>query len=676
MMKTCLISPPHIIRAEDEAGPHQWPLLSMVTLGTILKNKNKPVELLDLQLLINKKILRFDRSFYKAAVKLIAASGADVLGFTAMCSNYPLALNLARECKRVNPRYKIIFGGPQATATGAESMRKFPFIDIVVYGEADVTLAEVIDRLEKGDNLTEVAGISYREGAKIVHNGRRELMRDLNELPLLDYGLAAPLSEYQGEQKSYVASIEVGRGCPYNCVYCSTSVHWGRKFRLKSAERIVAELTYLKKRYKIRTFLFQHDLFTLDRQRLRELCELMIGQKLGIAWTCSSRIDSLDVEDDTLALMARAGCKGIFYGVETGSERMQRLLNKNINLDRVEEVIKKTIKNDIPCAASFIIGFPEEKEADLNDTLNLALRLANIDYISKVQCNLIAPVAGTKLMADYKKDLIMTECISYYTSFKLCRSDEMKLIKENPELFSAFYNLKTRYVPLEVFIFAQDWGVWILKHLPKSLLLLCRELDMTPLKAIYLWIKWFNSNGYEITTTVSFTDAYNKYYKYVSGIYREHKKRSSFVRDLMKYEKSMNMIKLNKKKKIKGCSRTDLRQMFRGDWQKIVPAVSKQLISQTFSYDIEKYFSDNRKKNLETYNNQEKLHYLFYNLSDRLVIQRISEKTKLFLDKIDGERTFGEIIDDFNKVYPTPRSKIGRFLRETIKNGVINTNLG
>jgi len=668
-MKTCLINPPSFLNADQASDYFNRPPLSILTLGTILKNKNKPVELLDLQLLINQKVLRFDRSFYKAAVKLIGAKCADVLGFTAVCSNYPLSLNLARECKRANPRYKIIFGGPQATATGEETMRKFPFIDIVVYGEADITLVEVIDRLEKGESLAGVAGISYREGPKIVHNGKRELIKDLNELPLLDYGLAVPLSEYQGKQKSYVASIEVGRGCPYNCVYCSTSVHWGRRFRLKSAERIVAELVYLKQRYKIGSFAFQHDLFTLDRQKLRELCELMITKKLGVTWTCSSRIDSLDVEDDTLTLMARAGCEGIFYGVETGSERMQRLIKKRINLKRVEHIIRETIKNNIECAASFIIGFPEEKEADLNDTLILALKLSNVGPKVNIRLYLAAPVAGSELMETNKKSLALTYCYSDFNDITSCLGTKREEIKKYPGLFSSFYNLKTKYLPLELFIFAQDWLFPVIQYLPKSFALLCDELKAAPLEVLYLWINWFNKNEHLIESPVLTHKSMDYFCKFAKEIHREKKIEALFLFDLLKYETVIYNVQFIKKSLTAGTVKQTRRM--KGDWVMIAPKISEQVIYGSFNYDVKKYMELGKRMGAQKSGRNRKVSYLFYKINGEIDARKISARTREFIGGMDGTKSLEEIAEDYKRTYPVAKQKIKAFIKNAVKDGIV-----
>lgn len=126
-------------------------------------------------------------------------------------------------------------------------------------------------------------------------------------------------------------SIEGGRGCPFNCSFCSTSGFWGRKYRIKPVDDLIYEMKKLNKIYKFKFFNIQHDLFTANRKAIVAFCNKIIDERLNLSWGCSSRVDVLDY--DLIELMAKANCKSMFLGIETGSKRMQKILNKNLNID-------------------------------------------------------------------------------------------------------------------------------------------------------------------------------------------------------------------------------------------------------------------------------------------------------------------------------------------------------
>src|SRR5205809_1059956 len=133
------------------------------------------------------------------------------------------------------------------------------------------------------------------------------------------------------------AALELGRGCPFACTFCSTNDFFRRNFRLRSPNRMLQDMRVIASTYAIRDFELVHDMFTVDRRRVAAFCEAMITSREEFTWSCSARTDCID--EELLELMARAGCRGIFFGVESGSERMQKIIDKHLDPRRAEEVI-------------------------------------------------------------------------------------------------------------------------------------------------------------------------------------------------------------------------------------------------------------------------------------------------------------------------------------------------
>ena len=154
------------------------------------------------------------------------------------------------------------------------------------------------------------------------------------------------------------ASLELGRGCPFACTFCSTNDFFRRNFRLRTPERVIADMRTIAAKYGIRSFALVHDMFTVDRRKVAGFCDAMIASGEGFQWSCSARTDCVD--EQLLALMASAGCRGIFYGIEAGSVRMQKIIDKHLDPARAEEVIDLTEQLGMRTTVSLITGFPKK----------------------------------------------------------------------------------------------------------------------------------------------------------------------------------------------------------------------------------------------------------------------------------------------------------------------------
>jgi radical SAM superfamily enzyme YgiQ (UPF0313 family) len=310
----------------------------------------------------------------------------DIIGFSVLTGpNMDAAITQSREFKDIMPGAKIVWGNVHPSILPEQTLAE-PYIDYVVIGAGEYTLLELIEHLEKGDKLGDIKGLAYKEKGRIIINEPRPFIKDLDELPdpawhLVDVG------------KYWSVTLNTSRGCPFNCTFCyNTAFH--RKYRGDlSAERVIAQIKHLRKRYSIKFIRFFEDNFTFNRKRLRRFCQLLIDQKLKIEWDCDSRAD-LDEED--IALMARSGCVSVALGVESGSPRMLKFLKKDTSVSEMEKTFWLFVKNKIIPRINIMVGLPTETSEDFRLSQDLLERLDNPPYLY----NRYVPYPGTTLF-DY-----------------------------------------------------------------------------------------------------------------------------------------------------------------------------------------------------------------------------------------------------------------------------------
>lgn len=373
-------------------------------------------------------------SFFSFVTGHLPTRGFDIFGLSTICGSYPLTLRLAQEIRRTNPQAKIILGGPQASVVDVATLKEFPCVDVIVRGEADDTFPELLQLLESGE-WESIPGITFRRDDEVIRNPNAPVVEDLDRLPLPAFDLDLKLKERGG------VHLELGRGCPFACTFCSTNDFFRRNFRLKSPARMIPDIAFLKKEYGIEYFSLVHDMYTIDRKKVVAFCDAILASGEKFTWGCSARTDCID--DELLELMARAGCTGIFFGIETGSQRLQHVINKKLNLAEAVQRIACADRNGIKTTVALIAGFPEETRDDLRDTLHFfidSLRFDNADP----QCSLLAPLAATPVYDQHKHHLVFDQIYSdmSHQSWQQDRV-ELDMIRAHPDIFPNFYAIPT-----------------------------------------------------------------------------------------------------------------------------------------------------------------------------------------------------------------------------------------
>lgn len=360
-MKILLINPKSPARTPLSTEEKLIPM-GLAHIGAICEKEGCDVKVIDDYLL--------DLPYEKLGKKISNIS-PDVIGVTIGSLVYSEAVKTIQLCKKIVPNAKIIAGGPHPTVMPEQTLLDIPELDALVIGEGEETVAEVIERFRRNRNLENVKGACFKKGKKIIKNPPRLFIKNLDELPFPAWHLF-PIEKYPRKTNflsvAPVDNINSSRGCPFRCAFCSVKSIWGLTYRYFSPERSIEEMKYLIENYGAKGIYFREDNFTLNKRRVEELCKLMLKENLDIKWVCESRVDL--ITKDVAKLMKRAGCETIWFGTESGSQRvLDKVLCKGITLEQTKRAFKILDGVGIRRGASFMVGVPGETIKDMYKTI-------------------------------------------------------------------------------------------------------------------------------------------------------------------------------------------------------------------------------------------------------------------------------------------------------------------
>ena len=322
------------------------PPIGLHYLGAILKDQGHEVEL------FNWHDARDKPYIIQEALSTIKP---DLIGFSIFHANRWGGIQLAKIFKEHFPEVPIVFGGIGATFLDDHLLQHFPWIDIIVRGEGEITFPALIRRIEAQKSYSDLPGLTLRAGDIIRRNPDAERLEDLDTLP-------KPATHYTFHH------LALSRGCPGKCTFCGSPWFWGPKVRFHSADYFVDQLEILYQKGQ-RFFHFSDDTFTLRKKLVLEVCALIVEKKLDITWAAISRVDRID--EEMLKAMRMAGCIQISFGVESGSEKIRNVLNKKFNEDQIRRAFALTVSYGILARAYIIYGCPGESPDTIGDTIRL-----------------------------------------------------------------------------------------------------------------------------------------------------------------------------------------------------------------------------------------------------------------------------------------------------------------
>ena len=377
-MKILLISPPQNTR-------YPQPPLGLAMLAAVLEKEGHSVRILDLTALGLSE---------NAIPQIIQTERPAIAGITAMTSTINSALSMARMIKETDANVLVVLGGAHVSILPEETLQKNPAVDIIVRGEGEKTILELVEAIEKNvHDFGNILGLTYRTEFGLKSNQLREPLLDLDELPFPAFHLL-PQGKYRlhppfGRQ-SPAMPIMISRGCPYSCIFCSKSV-FGNKYRNNSPVYVVNQIRLLIEKFGIKEIKFYDDVFTLDKKWVMNICTEMKNQGICAPWTCETRVNLVD--NELLRTMKTAGCYMIAYGVESGDQGILTEVGKNVTLKQIVKAFNLTHEAGIGTVGYFMLGTPNETPETINRTIEFAKEL-NPDF---VQFSIATPFPGTEL---------------------------------------------------------------------------------------------------------------------------------------------------------------------------------------------------------------------------------------------------------------------------------------
>lgn len=295
---------------------------------------------------------------------------ADFVGLSVYTDTRFYCFDFAKKIKEVNPKCTLIVGGPHVYSLDKLILEHYPFIDVLVRGEGEETVEEII----KGKPYKDILGITWRDAdGEITRNPDRQFMNDIDAL-YIDYGLLPGMNLYKPDieapidiKKLKTAYMIESRGCPFQCTYCANS-HWHRSWRAVSPRKIVEKMEHLVKKYDIEYFRFYDDLFTADKKRVFEFCEILKEKKLDIKFRVLVRVNT---PKEVLEALKEVGCESVGFGIESGSDKILKRIKKGITRQQIIDTIKICKELGLWVVGSFILSLPDETEEDFKETLSL-----------------------------------------------------------------------------------------------------------------------------------------------------------------------------------------------------------------------------------------------------------------------------------------------------------------
>lgn len=447
-MKVLFVNPPQTASKYKFMGVIAPPL-GIAYMAGVLQENNIDVEILDASA---------EDMDFKDVEKELLKRKPDLVALTALTPTIGRALETAQVVKETLPDSIVVMGGYHPTFNFIETLED-ENVDIVIRGEGEYIMLNLVQALENQSSLHDVKGIVFEDknSKEIVVNPEAPLIQDLDELPFPALNLL-PMKKYRLlDMDTHMTTMITTRGCPMQCSFCSSAAMHGKKIRERSIENIVDEIEYLKTNYDIDTIAFMDDTFTLKKRKVMAICDEILKRNIEIMWGCTSRVDTLD--EKLLKKMKEAGCITIFIGVESADQQQLDNMCKNTTIAKIENAFKIAHKLKIRTIASVALGMPGDTKEIMNKT---------VKFVHKLKPNyaiysLATPYPGTRFYKEaFEKNLIKIKDWSKYTLITPiletidCSLNDMRKIQA--KAFMKFY-LRPHYIIRQ---FLQD-GPYLLK---------------------------------------------------------------------------------------------------------------------------------------------------------------------------------------------------------------------
>jgi len=360
--RVALITPPYHSGVVESAGT--WLNVGFVYIAGSLRAAGYEVDYYDAMSLWHK---------WPDIRKRIEDFRPDVVATTSFTASIVAALKLCELAKEIDPRIVTVLGNVHAAFCYDQILTDdHDVLDYIVRGEGEVTLVELLDCLNAGDDPKKVSGIAFWRDGGVVVTPKAPYIHDLDSLPTAWDLVEWPIYTYRAKKNARLAIVSTSRGCKSQCSFCSQQLFWAQSWRARSAENVVDELAMLNSRYGVEVAMFSDELPTFDRVRWERILDLMIEREVPVKILMETRVDDIIRDADLMEKYRRGGVEHIYVGVEAGSQAMLDLFNKETEVAQSKRAIDLINGADIVSETSFVLGMPDDTPESIAETIELA----------------------------------------------------------------------------------------------------------------------------------------------------------------------------------------------------------------------------------------------------------------------------------------------------------------
>lgn len=367
-------------------------------------------------------------------VEIVKHQKPDIIGFSCLTANYQNGVKITNILKSQFHNLLIIFGGMHPTYMANEILKRQSSIDFIVRREGEVTTVDLLNALDKGLSVENIAGLSFRKGKNVYHAEDQSFVNDIDMFPYPARHLL-PMEKYRAMNPE--GHILAARGCEGKCGFCNLSNFFGFMLRVRSPQDIVSEIEVMVNRYGFHRIKFEHCILTFNKSWVFEICDEIISHNLGISWRAQTRLDRLDRQ--ILEKMAEAGCKEILIGLESATSRItNKVYRKGIKVNHIFEVLKWARNVGISITPSFIIGSPDESFEEAMKTIRLAKKLYEKSRRNP-RISFLTPFPGTRIhqeIEDKCKTILKVKNYDKFTQHIPILETSKMSIKESARLWA------------------------------------------------------------------------------------------------------------------------------------------------------------------------------------------------------------------------------------------------
>ncbi len=390
-MNILLINPSQKKVYGEKVSP-PYPPLGLLMIGSVLKEMSQNVKLIDID------VQNYDDTKLIYELKNFKP---DLVGLTCVTPTFNSACHIAKIVKN-NSSAAIVLGGVHPTTVPDECLKKTE-IDFLVAGEGEITIKELVEFLQNNrKDFEKIKGLYFRRGQEIIKGSARPLIKNLDNLPFPAWELIENLYNYQQPDAVYqpVISLMTTRGCPFSCIFCSSRQVFGQIYRSRSKESLISEIKYYIEEFKIKELHIMDDAFALDKSRTIELCRAIKENNFNLILSFANGLRADSVDEEVLLALKNAGFRDLGFGVETGDEKILKLIKKNTTKDVIRRAFNLAKKIGFNTWGFFMIGLPGETKETIRKTINFAKEL-NPDFAKFL---IFKPFPGTEIFKSLKEN--------------------------------------------------------------------------------------------------------------------------------------------------------------------------------------------------------------------------------------------------------------------------------